>query len=106
MQKTASQIATSVLKKLAAKYDQYGQPIPEPSPFMPMALGAGVGGLAGHHIFPVPEALALRGQALKAPAAEKELLLAAARKANIPRLGMGVGAGLLSGYLLNDYINS
>lgn len=73
---------------------------------MPMALGAGVGGLAGHHIFPVPEAVTLREQALKVPVAEKELLLAAARKANVSRLLGGAGAGLLGGYLLNNYINS
>lgn len=94
------------LAKMSAILDEYGQPLPEkPSATLPMLTGAAVGAGAGHYMFPSAEVKALRQLIEKAAPEAIEGLQRKALYANAPRVGAGIGAGLLAGYLTNKMVN-
>ena len=65
MKKTAASIASTVLVKLAEKYDMYGNPIPPGSQVLPTLLGGGMGAGAAHYMFPTIDTKKYRALARK-----------------------------------------
>lgn len=123
---TASQIADYVLEKIAQEFDAYGNVIPPSAPFLPMGLGATLGGAAAH-LHPNETARKLRELAAEVPKdipeaygywreggkatkfvapsdVVKRWYLNKALRANALRVLGGIGAGALTGYTLHEIL--
>lgn len=123
--RSASQIASDVLTKIAEGYDAYGNVISSEFPVAPVGLGAALGGVAAHS-FPTQRTKELREMAEKVPKTDKKMVVklrdlenklqtsepmtadaakalfrSSAVRANAMRMLGGVGAGAAGGYALS-----
>lgn len=127
MLRTASQIANYVLLKVAFDLDAYGNVRPDSIPYLPMALGGTLGGLAAH-LAPSDRVREFRELAEKVPLNEetwkggfregnqatkfeappeivKKFYRNRALRANALRMLGGVGVGALTGYGLSKFLD-
>lgn len=120
MSRTASQLASDVLDKMAQEFDVYGNAVPPTPPVIPVGIGGVLGGLAAH-LFPNARAKELRELAENIPDDAKSIMADLregpkltrfkgppevvrkfyrnkALRANSLRMLGGIGAGALTGY--------